>query len=135
MSSGLPEPSCNLTIGTNDYPIGRVDLVYERFKVIIEYEGDQHRTDKWQWNLDIGPPGGVHGSWLDRHPRNCAAYAAPSSFGGEGLQGTSGEWLPRPGAQVQHRMECPVLGGCAVFRLSGRLQPGLARSCGLEAAC
>jgi hypothetical protein len=52
--AGLPEPSCNLTIGTNDYPIGRVDLVYERLKVIIEYEGDQHRTDKWQWNLDIG---------------------------------------------------------------------------------
>ena len=52
--AGLPEPSCNLTIGTNDYPIGRVDLAYERFKVIIEYEGDQHRTDKWQWNVDIG---------------------------------------------------------------------------------
>jgi hypothetical protein len=48
---------CNLTIGTNDYPIGRADLVYRQFKVIIEYEGDQHRTDKWQWNFDIGRQG------------------------------------------------------------------------------
>ena len=23
------------------------------FKVIIEYEGDQHRTDRYQWNRDI----------------------------------------------------------------------------------
>jgi hypothetical protein len=52
--SGLPEPECNLTLGSNDFPIGRVDLVYEEFKVIIEYEGDHNRTDSWQWNLDIG---------------------------------------------------------------------------------
>ena len=52
--SGLPEPECNLTLGSSEFPIGRVDLVYLEFKVIIEYEGDQHRTDSWQWNVDIG---------------------------------------------------------------------------------
>ncbi len=51
--AGLPTPECNLTLGTDSYPIGRVDLVYLEFKLIIEYEGDQHRTDKLQWNIDI----------------------------------------------------------------------------------
>ncbi len=51
--AGLPTPQCNLTLGTNDYPIGTVDLVYEEFKVILEYEGDQHRVDRQQWNIDI----------------------------------------------------------------------------------
>ena len=51
--AGLPTPECNLTLGTDSYPIGRVDLVYVEFKLIIEYEGDQHRTDKLQWNIDI----------------------------------------------------------------------------------
>ena len=49
----MPEPEINIVIGTDDYPIGRVDLLYRAFKVILEYEGDQHRTDRTQWNLDI----------------------------------------------------------------------------------
>ena len=52
--AGLPEPTCNITLGTDDYPIGTVDLLLEAYKVILEYEGDHHRTDKRQWNVDIG---------------------------------------------------------------------------------
>ena len=33
--------------------MGRVDLVYLAYKLIIEYEGDQHRTDRHRWNADI----------------------------------------------------------------------------------
>lgn len=51
--AGLPEPACNVVLGTTDEPIGRVDLVYLEFKLILEYEGDQHRTDLRQWNTDI----------------------------------------------------------------------------------
>jgi hypothetical protein len=51
--AGLPMPECNLIIGDNQGPIGRVDLVYVAYKLIIEYEGDQHRTDRNQWNCDI----------------------------------------------------------------------------------
>ncbi len=51
--AGLPTPECNLTLGTDQYPIGTVDLVYEEFKVLLEYEGDQHRVDRGQWNIDI----------------------------------------------------------------------------------
>jgi hypothetical protein len=51
--AGLPTPECNIVIGDDNGPIGRVDLVYLAFKIIIEYEGDQHRTDRGQWNRDI----------------------------------------------------------------------------------
>jgi hypothetical protein len=44
--AGLPTPECNIVIGDGNGPIGRVDLVYVAFKIIIEYEGDQHRTDR-----------------------------------------------------------------------------------------
>jgi hypothetical protein len=51
--AGLPMPECNLIIGDDQRPMGRVDLVYLAYKLIIEYEGDQHRTDRGQWNRDI----------------------------------------------------------------------------------
>jgi hypothetical protein len=51
--AGLPMPECNLIIGDDQGPIGRVDLVYLAYRVIIEYEGDQYRTDPNQWNRDI----------------------------------------------------------------------------------
>ena len=51
--AGLPMPECNLVIGADQGPIGRVDLVYLAYRLIIEYEGDQHRTDRNQWNRDI----------------------------------------------------------------------------------
>ena len=50
--AGLPTPQCNPTVsGVRAY--GRVDLVYLEYRVLIEYEGDQHRDDKRQWNRDI----------------------------------------------------------------------------------
>lgn len=51
--AGLPEPACNPLIGGPRLPVGRADLVYLQLKVVIEYEGDQHRTDIRQWNRDI----------------------------------------------------------------------------------
>jgi hypothetical protein len=51
--AGLPVPECNVIIGDDRGPMGRVDLVYLAYKLIIEYEGDQHRTDRNQWNRDI----------------------------------------------------------------------------------
>lgn len=51
--AGLPEPVCNPRVGNNEGPIGCVDLVYWAYRLLMEYEGDQHRTDRQQWNLDI----------------------------------------------------------------------------------
>ena len=50
--AGLPTPDCNPTI-RGDGVSWRVDLVYRGFRIVIEYEGDQHRLDRDQWNLDI----------------------------------------------------------------------------------
>jgi very-short-patch-repair endonuclease len=52
-AGGTARPCCNLVIGDDDGPIGRVDLGYLAHKLILEYEGDQHRTDRAQWNADI----------------------------------------------------------------------------------
>ena len=51
--AGLPTPQCNPVV-EGDRRSARVDLVYLEFRVLIEYEGDQHRGDKRQWNRDIG---------------------------------------------------------------------------------
>jgi hypothetical protein len=37
--AGLSTPECNLIIGDDQGPMGRVDLVYLSYKLIIEYEG------------------------------------------------------------------------------------------------
>jgi hypothetical protein len=50
--AGLPTPECNPTVGGVRRE-GRVDLAYLKYRVLIEYEGDQHRGDRRQWNRDI----------------------------------------------------------------------------------
>ena len=51
---GLPEPEVNGRILDDD---GRFvafgDLVYRRWRVILEYDGEQHRTDERQFARDV----------------------------------------------------------------------------------
>ncbi|WP_396641221.1 hypothetical protein [Microbacterium sp.] len=49
---GLPEPELNATIALRRR-IVHGDLVYREQRVLIEYEGDQHRTDARQWAHDL----------------------------------------------------------------------------------
>ncbi len=51
--AGLPEPDVNPVVFVGGRAVGRVDLFLARWRVAIEYEGDQHRTDVRQWNVDI----------------------------------------------------------------------------------
>ncbi len=51
--AGLPEPDCNVDIGDEHFFIARVDLAFLRWKILLEYEGDQHRTSRRQWLRDI----------------------------------------------------------------------------------
>ncbi|GAA1847316.1 endonuclease domain-containing protein [Microlunatus capsulatus] len=51
--AGLPEPEPNITVGSAVEPLARVDLVLRRHRLVLEYEGDQHRRDRSQWNRDI----------------------------------------------------------------------------------
>ena len=51
---GLPEPELNPdVISSEGLWLGRVDFLWREARVIVEYEGDQHRTDRRQWQHDI----------------------------------------------------------------------------------
>lgn len=50
----LPEPALNLAVCDADgIRIGYGDLVYPEYKVLVEYEGEQHRLDAGQFFGDI----------------------------------------------------------------------------------
>ncbi len=51
--AGLPDPRCNVELGDRRGPIGRADLVFRAYRVLVEYDGDQHRSTRVQWNRDI----------------------------------------------------------------------------------
>jgi len=52
--AGLPEPELNATVYAEDgHFLARVDFLWREARVIVEYEGDQHRTDRRQWQNDI----------------------------------------------------------------------------------
>lgn len=52
---GLPEPMVNVPLfGRSGRFLGEGDLVYPEAMLVLEYEGDGHRTDKKQFRKDIG---------------------------------------------------------------------------------
>ncbi|MBX0299724.1 DUF559 domain-containing protein [Cryobacterium sp. 1639] len=52
--AGLPEPECNYrAFDPQGRFLGRGDLAYPEYKLFVEYQGDQHRTDRAQWRSDI----------------------------------------------------------------------------------
>lgn len=54
LTAGLPEPEVNGEIHDGlGRRIGRFDLVYREFRVLVEYDGHQHRTDPVQYERDI----------------------------------------------------------------------------------
>lgn len=54
VTAGLPCPEVNVPVydATGGF-LGTGDLVYRDARVVIEYEGDQHRTDRQQWRNDL----------------------------------------------------------------------------------
>lgn len=54
VAAGLPEPEVNPPIFDSDgHLIGYGDLVFREQKVIVEYDGEQHRTDQQQYSRDV----------------------------------------------------------------------------------
>jgi hypothetical protein len=52
--AGLPEPELQVEIRDEaGWFVGRVDMAYRRERIVIEYEGDHHRTDAEQWGHDL----------------------------------------------------------------------------------
>lgn len=51
---GLPEPELNVDVfGADGAFIGRGDLLYRRFKVLVEYDGSQQADDRRQFHRDV----------------------------------------------------------------------------------
>jgi hypothetical protein len=52
--AGLPDPECNHNVFAADGTfLARGDLAYPEYRMLLEYQGDQHRTDRAQWRSDI----------------------------------------------------------------------------------
>lgn len=51
---GLPEPVCGYLVHDREgREIGYFDLVWPERRIIVEYDGDQHRTSTHQYDRDI----------------------------------------------------------------------------------
>lgn len=52
--AGLPEPRVNLKLrDAEGHVVRRIELVYEAFRIALEYDGEQHRETSDAWNEDI----------------------------------------------------------------------------------
>ncbi len=50
----LPEPELDVDVfRTDGTPIGFTELAFRKYRVLGEYEGDQHRVDRARWYRDI----------------------------------------------------------------------------------
>ncbi|MBN9177038.1 MAG: hypothetical protein J0I43_06685 [Microbacterium sp.] len=52
VEAGLPEPTVQLPVATTA-GILYGDLGYERQRIVLEYQGDEHRTSRWRWLSDL----------------------------------------------------------------------------------
>lgn len=50
---GFPDPECNGVIRMGPDRSTHGDLVFREYRVVLEYEGDQHRTNVRQWRRDV----------------------------------------------------------------------------------
>lgn len=54
VAAGLPEPGVNIAIRDNQGRLIAIgDLVFAQYQVIVEYDGEQHRTDDRQYARDV----------------------------------------------------------------------------------
>lgn len=54
IDDGLPKPVTQLMVHNGDhYPLAYLDMGWEQWMVAVEYDGDQHRSDRKQYVKDI----------------------------------------------------------------------------------
>jgi Protein of unknown function (DUF559) len=54
IDAGLPRPQTQIPVhGVDGLPVAYLDLGWEEYLVAVEYDGDQHRTDRRQYVKDI----------------------------------------------------------------------------------
>ena len=78
--AGLPEPDELGGEIRNEYGvvIAHGDLVWRRARVIVEYEGDQHRTDRRQFAIDIDRIGEIQSLGWTVIRVDAALFARPA---------------------------------------------------------
>ncbi len=53
LAAGLPEPRLNADIVEDGEWLARADFVWPQARLIVEYEGDVHRSNPAQWRADL----------------------------------------------------------------------------------
>jgi len=53
IDAGLPAPETQIPVVANWRTVAVLDMGWERFKVAVEYDGDQHRTNRGQYVRDL----------------------------------------------------------------------------------
>lgn len=53
MFAGLPQPEANIAVGLGDDAKAVGDLVYRRWRLVVEYEGGHHQKDRTQYVSDL----------------------------------------------------------------------------------
>jgi hypothetical protein len=53
VDGGLPLPDTQIAVYDGGVPVAFIDMGWERIKLGIEYDGDQHRTDRRQYVKDL----------------------------------------------------------------------------------
>lgn len=53
IDGGLPIPQTQIPVADAGVPIAFIDMGWERIKLGVEYDGDQHRTDRRQYVKDL----------------------------------------------------------------------------------
>ena len=103
--AGLPRPEVNVALDTGPEPQVIVDLRYQPWGLVVEYEGSQHQEDRGQYVHDIGRYAWMRGHHVPyvqvtreklRRPRSVVgeAYAALVALGYDGPPPAFGDrWL------------------------------------------
>ena len=79
MRAGLPEPELNVDIFSESGTfLGRGDSLFRDFRVIAEYDGEQHRTDSVQYNRDmLRIEGFIRNKWMPIRVRKGQLFGDP----------------------------------------------------------
>ncbi|MFB2597247.1 endonuclease domain-containing protein [Herbiconiux sp. P17] len=80
VGAGLPEPELNQEIfDSAGRWVARVDMVYRSERVIVEYDGDHHRTDPVQYEKDLRRVETLRDNgWTVIHVRKSGLYRTPA---------------------------------------------------------
>jgi very-short-patch-repair endonuclease len=89
--AGFPPPMVNVTVA-NRY---RPDLCWPHLRLIVEYQGRQHRADSAQWEHDI-----ARREWFDQHDWRILEFVARDVYTrpDQAIERVYAAWLERGGA-------------------------------------